>query len=516
MNDGYVATYLRLSDDDEDLGEEKRESDSILNQRRVLENYISNHDELSQYPVREFVDDGVSGVSFNRPGIQSLLNEVKGKKVACIVVKDLSRFGRNYIEVGDFIEQIFPFLGVRFIAVSDNFDSFKNPAGLDIGFRNLMHDLYSRDLSKKIKSVKKLMQEKGAYSGGDVPYGYMRASGEGEIYVPDPEAAQIVRKIFLYAAQGDTTLQIAGKLNKEAVPTPGVYKNRSINANYELKNGKSNLWDASQVGIIVRNEVYIGIYIGRKLSTVRPWERKRNQESEYIKIEGHHEGLVTEELFREAQKAIKVRGKRETYKKEENPSPLKGKVKCGCCGYSMSLKHAVKKKYYYCRMGSGCGSYLKIGLEPLEKTVWNVLQKLAEAYHEEEKACQSKKVQILTAVSKMKDRRMLLEIQAEHCKANRLDLYYQWKEGQIAKEEYAIKKDELTKQEAECRRELELLEQQMVETVLVQNSLEEKIGMAAMLDAEGLTKDLVDELIERIDVYGDDRVEIKWKFNVQS
>ena len=169
----------------------------------------------------------------------------------------------------------------------------------------------SRDLSKKIKSVKKLMQEKGTYSGGNVPYGYMRVSGEGEVYVSDPEAAQIVRKIFLYAAGGDTTLQIAGKLNKEAVPTPGGYKNRSVNANYELKNGKSNLWDASQVGIIVKGEVYIGTYIGRKLSTVRPWERKRNQESEYIKIEGHHERLVTEELFREAQKAIRVRGKRE-------------------------------------------------------------------------------------------------------------------------------------------------------------------------------------------------------------
>lgn len=166
-------------------------------------------------------------------------------------------------------------------------------------------------------------------------------------------------------------------------------------------------------------------------------------------------------------------------------------------------------------MGSGCGSYLKIGLEPLEKAVWGVLQKLAEAYHEEEKACQSKKVQILSAVSKMKERRRILEIQAEHCKANRLDLYYQWKEGRIAKEEYATRKDELTKQEAESRQELEFLDQQMAETVLVQNSLEEKMGMAVLLDAEGLTKDLVDELIGKIDVYGDDRVKIKWKFNVQ-
>lgn len=515
MNEGYLAEYMRISDDDEDLGEGKRESDSILNQRRVLENYISGHEELSKLPVREFVDDGVSGVSFNRPGIQALLEEVREKRVACIVVKDLSRFGRNYIEAGDYIEQIFPFLGVRFISVSDNFDSFRSPAGLDIGFRNLMHDLYSRDLSKKIKSVKKLMQEKGAYSGGDVPYGYKRGSGKRDAYVPDPEAAQVVRRIFFCAAEGETTLQIAGKLNKEEVPTPGVYKNRSVNANYELKNEKSKLWAASQVGVIIRNEVYIGTYIGRKLSTVRPRETKKNEESMYVKIEGHHESLVTEELFRQAQKAVKIRGKREAYKKEENPSPLKGKVKCGCCGYGMSLKSAVREKYYYCRMGNGCGSYFKIGLELLEKTVWNVLQKLAEAYYEEGKADKGREVRILEAVSQMKEKKKSLEMQADYCQSKRLDLYRQWKEGRLTKEEYAVKKDELTKREAESKRELELLDQQMGETVITRNLLEDRMGRAAMIEAEGLTKRLVDELIERIDVYGDNRVEIKWKFNVK-
>lgn len=198
---------------------------------------------------KEDVDDGYSGKNFDHLGITQLLEDVRSGKVYGIAVKDLSYFGRNHIEVGNYVEQIFPFPGVRFIAVSDNFDSLKGSVGLDIGFRNLM--------------------------------------------------------LFLYAAGGDTTLQIAGKLNREAIPTPGVYKNRGVNANYEFKNQKSNLWNASQVGIIIRNEVYIGTFIGWKLSTVRPWEIKRNEESEYIKIEEHHEGLVTEELFREAQKAIR-------------------------------------------------------------------------------------------------------------------------------------------------------------------------------------------------------------------
>ncbi len=184
---------------------------------------------------------------------------------------------------------------------------------------------------------------------------------------------------------------------------------------------------------------------------------------------------------------------------------MKGKVKCGCCGYSMSLKHTVKRKYYYCRMGSGCGSYLKIGLEPLEKTIWRVLQKLAETYQEEGEAQQSKRAQILSAVSKMKERKQALKIQAEHCKASRLNLYYQWKKGQLTKEGYAAKKEELTKKETESKRELEILEQQMAETALMTETLEEKMGMVAMLDAEGLTKELVDELIERIEVYGEGR-----------
>ena len=181
----------------------------------------------------------------------------------------------------------------------------------------------------------------------------------------------------------------------------------------------------------------------------------------------------------------------------------------------MSLKSAVGEKYFYCCMGSGCGSYLKIGLELLEKTVWNVLQKLAETYYEEGKTNQGREVRILEAVSQMKEKKKFLEMQADYCKSNRLDLYRQWKEGRLTKEEYAAKKEELTKREAESKRELELLNQQLSETAIARNLLEDRMGRAAMIEAEGLTKRLVDELIERIDVYGDNRVEIRWKFNVK-
>ena len=226
MDDRYIAGYMRISDDDEDLGEGKKESNSIENQRKLIESYVERHEELSLYPLKEFADDGVSGVNFNRPGVQRLLKEIKENRVQCVVVKDLSRFGRNYIEAGDYIEQIFPFLGVRFISIADNFDSFKNPAGIEIGFKNLIHDLYSRDLSKKIKSTKALMQRQGVYSGGGVPFGYIRDDGNGKTadFIPDPEAAQVVRQIFTLAADGNTTTKIADILNKKvnAVGSAGL------------------------------------------------------------------------------------------------------------------------------------------------------------------------------------------------------------------------------------------------------------------------------------------------------
>ncbi|GFI65263.1 hypothetical protein IMSAG185_00860 [Lachnospiraceae bacterium] len=190
---------------------------------------------MSQYKAREFIDDGVSGVNFHRPAVQRMLNEVRKGRVSCIVVKDLSRFGRNYIEVGDYIEQIFPFLGVRFISVSDHFDSRKNAVGIEIGFKNLIHDLYSRDLSEKVKSAVSIRQKQGSYNGGGIPYGYKLGEGKEGTFVPDGEAAEIVRRIFCMAAEGNTTFAIAARLNEEAIPTPGMYKKQHGGISYSFK-----------------------------------------------------------------------------------------------------------------------------------------------------------------------------------------------------------------------------------------------------------------------------------------
>lgn len=509
MKTGYLATYLRISDEDRYLGQEQEESISITSQRKVLQFFINKEKELSQYPVKEFLDDGFSGVNFNRPGIQELLKEVREGKISCIIVKDLSRLGRNYIEVGDYIEQIFPFLGVRVISVTDNYDSLKNPGGIEIGFKNLIHDLYSRDLSKKIKSVKKMYQEKGLYSGGDAPYGYKKPDKKQKHceYQPDEAAAQIVREMFMLAAQGYTTGDIAIYLNDKAIPTPGVYKNQATNENYILRNHKRNLWTATQVRDIILNETYIGTFICRKSTSVAPREVKRNDKSEYIKYENAHEALIDKELFDAAGKSVTLRGKRGKYKKNENPHALKGKVKCGHCGYSMNIDERNSKVKFYCRMGNSCGSHLRIEAALLDTAVLQTLQKQIIVL----KNHGDNKVRQMPCLSKVKDKKRHLEMKLEHCKSCRMILYRQWKETQITKEEYFLKRDEHTQKQIELENELKNLDKEISYMALDQSNSDLN-GIMQNETVHTLTKDLADKLIDRIEVYAADRIEITWKF----
>lgn len=511
MNDEYVAEYLRISDDDVDIGDAKKESGSITNQRSVLQYFISHHEELSKYPVKEFLDDGFSGVNFNRPGIQSLLAEVRAKRVICIVVKDLSRFGRNYIEVGDYIEQIFPFMGVRFISVSDHYDSFQNPGGIEIGFKNLIHDLYSRDLSKKIKSVKQMSQKKGVYSGGDVPYGYRRGEGRGA-YQPDPAAAEVVRRIFSLAIEGQKTSQIVRYLNEQGICTPGVYKNQTGNQNYRFKNEKSNLWTPTQVREIIQNEVYIGTFVCHKNSSVRPKEMVRNDITEYIKHENDHEALVSRSDFEAAQQAIQKQGKRGKYKKDSNPHALKGKVKCGYCGYSMNLNGRIDRKMYYCRMGDSCGSHLKIEAKILETVVLEILEHLVTLHKEKVKQWESETKRCFTELGKVKEKQKVLEMKMEHCKSSRLLLYRGWKEGKITKEEYILKREEFSRQETDCRKNIQEVQIQLERLTEGMNKGMPDSELQSCYGVTELTKELADKLIERIEVYDNDRIEIQWKF----
>ena len=300
-----VALYLRLSQEDEAARDQlKDESNSIHSQRLLLRQYVKEHQELASLLLREFVDDGYTGTNFDRPQFQQMMAQVKAGKVGCILVKDLSRFGRNYLEVGDYLEHIFPFLGVRFIAVNDHFDSQEyvgKTTGMEVAFRNLVYQRYSQDLSEKVKSAMHLKMSKGKYVTS-CPYGYRKDPADKHHMVIDPETAPIVREIFLAAIAGKKTTEIAAALNERQIPTPQMHKKTK-----EEKRHSASMWSHQAVLRILQNYKYTGAMVNFKVenAAIRAKVQRKNRPEDWVVVEGQHEAIVSKEEFRLAGESIR-------------------------------------------------------------------------------------------------------------------------------------------------------------------------------------------------------------------
>ena len=237
-----IAKYIRFSVDDGSTSD----SESVSNQRDLLNSYISKSDDLYDCKVLEFVDDGFTGTNFQRPSFIEMMEAVKAKEISCIVVKDFSRLGRDYIEASDYIDQIFPFLGVRFIAVNEQYDSktANSALGIDLAMKNIIYDLYSRDLSKKIRSARKTLMEKGDYIAPFAIYGYTNKQEKKRLIV-DPISSEVVKRIFDKAVNGEKARFIAIRLNNEGVITPNEYNRlKSTKKTALCSNGNSAVMDS--------------------------------------------------------------------------------------------------------------------------------------------------------------------------------------------------------------------------------------------------------------------------------
>ncbi len=371
-----VAIYIRLSKDD-DIDQE---SNSIKNQRLLIKNYLANHKELQNHAVVEYCDDGYSGTNFERPGVTELFKNVNENKIDCIVVKDFSRFGRNYLEVGNYLEQILPNIGVRFISINDNFDSKDNVGctiGMEMVVKNLIYDYYSKDLSQKVIAVLKKKKESGKYLGGSVPYGYQRSPIEKGKIIIDVEVADIVRKIFEWTNEGYSRSDIARILNENEISTPVVHIMKSKKSqNLWNPDEKKYYWTVDAVIRILKNQVYLGKItngkyrmkeVGSKHAILLPKE-------EWVTIENTHEAIISRELFNIAQDTFRYKKKASNRNMQENMQEkmqenmqeemqekiidkndrfegehgiLFGKLRCGYCKYKMDLVKG-KKAYYKC------------------------------------------------------------------------------------------------------------------------------------------------------------------------
>lgn len=337
-----TALYCRLSRDDEYNGD----SMSIQNQKSMLKRYASENGYLNcQY----FVDDGVSGTTFERDGFQSMISEIKNGKVGTVIVKDLSRLGREYLQTGYYTEIFFPQHDVRFIAVNDNIDS-------DLGdnefapFKNIINEWYARDISRKIRSTYKTKALNGEFTGKRAPYGYKKSPEDKHKLIPD-EHAPIVQEMFQMALEGNSCSAIATAMKHKQLPTPGAYvrgKDGVLRKSERVKYPYD--WMPSTIRGILANEAYIGNIVSQKITT-KSFKDKRlilRPQEEWIRVENTHEPLVDKDTFYTVQKRIGI--KRPHY--ERNPNNIfRGLLKCGDCGSNMAYKKensVMKTPKYLC------------------------------------------------------------------------------------------------------------------------------------------------------------------------
>lgn len=434
--ENIAVMYLRLSKEDG----EKVESNSISNQREMINAYARKN----QFTiVGEYVDDGYSGANFDRPNFKEMIKDAYDKKFDTIIVKDLSRFGRDYIEAGKFIQRIFPENGIRFISVNDNYDSKSadmNDTHLILPIKNFINDSYCRDISNKVKSSQKIKREKGDYISAFAPYGYNKSEENKNKLVVDEQAAPNIKNIFDMKLKGYSSKAIADELNHLGVLTPRKYKESQGFKCNGFQNIKGGNWSAKAVNRIIENEVYIGNTLQGKSITLNYKNKKQigKDKEEWIRVEDTHEAIVSKEVFAIANTMLKrdlnnSRGK-------DKIDIFTGMLFCKECGSSL-IRRTVKYKereevFYICSKYNKEKSCSRHSIK--EETLIKAVSKIIKSYIEFNEKLYSK-VQLIDIGKNLKDNQIPI-LKREKAMTEELlsSLYLDLKEDVISKEEYHL------------------------------------------------------------------------------
>lgn len=510
-----VAMYLRLSLED-DRGMEAGESNSISSQRILLRSFIRQDAELKEYEVKEFCDDGWSGTGMDRPGMNQLLSEVKKNRVQCIIVKDMSRFSRDYIEMGTYLDQIFPFMGVRFIALGDHYDSRDHNGstiGIDTAFQTLLYDLYSKDISVKVKTSFENKCANGEYVFGQVPFGYRKSPEVRNMVIVDEKEAEVVRHIFSLAVQGKSSTQIAVQLKMEGVPT--IMQIRRPGK--KVEDGKIHGWSSNAVRNILNNRFYLGeMAYGKTVpKSVGSKNRISIPKEEWKVIPDHHEALVTPKVFEQ----VSVFRPGYSTKRKREKHPLTGKLYCGGCGYAIAYKPLQgKNKYrrFECRKHAmlkipECCTYFSADI--LEELVLSMINK--ELMLRGDAAEQEKSLNMFQKSQSVEIRKQLQNLHREKKLAQDLKevIYEKYAVGALTPKEYRREADKLEQQADLLKQKIHDGEEELLqlkeERERLKTDMKQVIRYSHM---EKLSQELVDTFVKKVYVYKDKRVEIEWNF----
>ncbi len=514
MENKKTAIYIRLSDEDNNVdGIVKAESNSVAAQRILIRDYMQRNGLSNPADASEYVDDGFSGTNFQRPAFQRMMDDARHGKIACIIVKDFSRFGRDHLETGNYLERIFPLLGIRFISVNDQFDSedcMGMTGGMSVALKNIINSMYSRDLSKKVRSAMGTRAARGEYMAAFVPYGYLKNPENVHQLIPDEEAAEVVRLIFTMAAEGKKKPEIARFLNGQGTPTCMEHFQAIGLKRKSHREKEKKLWTITTIGDMLKNEVYLGKTIWNKTRQAAVGSKRqiKNDRSEWIIIEGTHEPLVSQELFDMAN------AKAFTHEKKNVPTGRKAKplLICPYCGRRLTLTSWGNA--YRCGQAaiSGIAECKAIHVDKglLENTILSCTRTMAGMVSAE--AGRKKKEWSQTAV--IEEKIGIMEAEGKRLSSRKLRLYEDYRSDRITKEQYRKEYEktasrilEIEKRIPELKDEVIRIKEQML------HMKEREAELECLSSLETFDKDKLLTVIDSVQVYSEERIEIVWKMN---
>lgn len=538
----YTAMYLRLSRDDNAVkgskaalnnaaydktaagGISKTESNSISSQRELIRSFLNAQPDMELYD--SYVDDGFSGSNFDRPEFRRMIKDIEDGRVNCVVVKDLSRFGRDYIETGRYLEKIFPSLDVRFIALTDHYDSLSADTGerhIVLPVKNFINDSYCRDISTKVKSQLTVKRKAGECLSAFAVYGYRKSPEDKNKLVIDDYAAEIVRKIFEWKIEGCTAFAIAQKLNTLSVLSPKEYK-KSIGLRYEggFSGGSGSLWSSTSVKRILTDEIYLGHLLQGKTERINYKVKKsiEKPKEEWIRAENAHAPVISQDDFLIVQNLLRSDGRMIPEKRTMNP--FTGLLFCGDCREQMVrriIRYKDKSKVYYIcstkNRGEGCSRH-SMEENDLKEIVEAVLKKYVNSFLEQERLFkQVREGEINLEAVKGLNREMLRLKQEQDkylslCKALDEDL----QKGIVTQEELERLRKKF-EERAEQLKKAERHQQQLVKEMLDRGAA--AAGRIALFreypKLREVDRHTLASLVKRIWIYEDKRVEMEFFFS---
>ena len=520
--DFNVGIYIRLSQEDKDKDKKyESDSESVINQRELLTNYVKNN---NFNLIGEYVDDGYSGTDFERPGFQKLIEDIKEKKINCVIVKDLSRLGRDHIKTGYYMETYFPEKNVRFISILESYDSFKNQASNDSStFIIACNDYYSKQNSIKIRNVLNEKRKSGKFVGSLPCFGYMRDPKDKGHLIPNPETAPIVKQIFEWRADGIGPTEIANRLNKAHVVTPSGYKK----TNYSSRLIDRDNWNISTVKKILLNRIYTGDMVQHTQTKVNYKSKKKItlDQSMWIVVENTHEALVDKDTFDYVNNLRKRNTRNYEIKTDRKKRLLEGKLFCKECGNRLTVLYRKKQDYWsvncnrYSRdpVRGRCYSHFypynyleEQVLEQINKSVSKLIEELdLKQLNDEVVKSVYKETNNIDEIIKN------LEMEKEKIIKRINTLYNDRCDGVISTETYK----ELAKESEDKLKEInDLIDKENIKKYKIKNKVnvfpDYTKKIKKLLDLNKPKKELIDILIDKIVIDKDRNITIHFKYDV--